>query len=75
MFGQAELLGYHGSHRGGGGLNGGGVQLTPVVITRIFQENITYKPAKMDFKTFLDLALALESRDHIQSLRVSTGSV
>jgi hypothetical protein len=46
------------------------VQLTPAVISRIFQENITYQPAKMDFKTFLDLALALESREHMQSLRV-----
>ena len=55
------------------------MQLTPVVIERIFQENITYaqpeghedEPPKMDYKTFLDLALALESRDHMQSLRVS----
>ena len=48
------------------------VQL-PNVIARIFQENITYQPAKMDYKTFLDLALALECREHIQSLRVSAG--
>jgi len=67
MLSQAELLAYHGSARGSGG--GGGVQLTPAVIARIFQENITYQPAKMDYKTFLDLALALECRDHMQSLR------
>ena len=67
---QAELLKYHGSGRG----RGAGVQLTPAVVSRLFQENITYRqppPARMDFKAFLDLALALESRDHPQSLRVS----
>lgn len=62
-------------------MEGAGVQLTPVVIARIFQENITYaqppghedEAPKMDYKTFLDLALALESREHLQSQRVSGG--
>ena len=28
------------------------------------------QPAEMDFKTFLDLVLALENREHVESLRV-----
>lgn len=65
MLSEEEVLKYHGSSRNGKT----NVQLTPVVISRIFQENITYQPANMDFKTFLDLGMALENREHINSMK------
>jgi hypothetical protein len=43
-------------------------QLTSACISRIFQEYITYKPKEMDYKTFLDLVLALENISNPQSL-------
>lgn len=37
-------------------------QLTYTAVSRVFEENITYSPVEMDFKTFLDLILALENK-------------
>ena len=40
------------------------IQLTSAAVDRIFEEYITYHPAEeMDFKTFLDLIIALELMD------------
>mmetsp|Transcript_3322 Transcript_3322/g.5196 ORF Transcript_3322/g.5196 Transcript_3322/m.5196 type:complete len:503 (+) Transcript_3322:45-1553(+) len=64
MLSQDELLNFQGDSS-----RRCSVQLTPLVISRIFQENITYEPAEMDFKTFLDLVLVVENRDHLESLR------
>ena len=55
------------------GLNACGVpavpcQLTTAAINRIFDEYITYSPKEMDYKTFLDLVLALENKSNSQSL-------
>lgn len=43
-------------------------QLTTAAINRIFDEYITYTPKEMDYKTFLDLVLALENKSNSQSL-------
>ncbi|CAF2111505.1 unnamed protein product [Rotaria magnacalcarata] len=42
--------------------------LTPVFITRVFQECLTYG-GEMDYKSYLDFVLALENRNSPQSLR------
>lgn len=42
--------------------------LTPVFITRVFQECLTYN-GEMDYKSYLDFVLALESRNSPQALR------
>ncbi|CAF3488248.1 unnamed protein product [Adineta steineri] len=42
--------------------------LTPVFITRVFQECLTYS-GEMDYKSYLDFVLALENRNSPQGLR------
>ena len=42
--------------------------LTPVFITRVFQECLTYG-GEMDYKSYLDFVLALENRNSPQGLR------
>jgi len=42
--------------------------LTPVFITRVFQECLTYN-GEMDYKSYLDFVLALENRNSPQGLR------
>ena len=42
--------------------------LTPVFITRVFQECLTYG-GEMDYKSYLDFVLALENRNTPQGLR------
>eukprot|EP00604_Paraphysomonas_vestita_P004075 CAMPEP_0174823592 /NCGR_PEP_ID=MMETSP1107-20130205/26102_1 /TAXON_ID=36770 /ORGANISM="Paraphysomonas vestita, Strain GFlagA" /LENGTH=302 /DNA_ID=CAMNT_0016046871 /DNA_START=48 /DNA_END=953 /DNA_ORIENTATION=- len=76
MLNQKELLKFRGiPKRGkkksslGSGLGSNAVMLTPLAITRIFQENITYQPAEMDYRSFLDLILALENRDRVESMK------
>ena len=44
------------------------VQLSRTAIQRIFEENITYQPMVMDYKTFLDLYLALEYKSTIEAI-------
>jgi len=44
------------------------VQLTRLALERIFQENVTYQPMEMDYKLFLDLVLALENKQSVESL-------
>lgn len=64
MLSHDELLPYNGSKKFP-------VQFTKTAVSRIFEENITYSPMEMDYKTFLDLVLAIENRDSIQSLKVT----
>ena len=46
------------------------INFTQAAVDRIFEETITYSPDNgMDFKTFLDLVIALESLDTKQSLQ------
>ncbi|CAG0884692.1 unnamed protein product [Cyprideis torosa] len=45
-----------------------GPVLTPVFIQRVFEECMTYD-GEMDYKTYLDLVLALENRDQPQALQ------
>ena len=45
-----------------------GSALTPVFITRVFQECLTYN-GEMDYKSYLDFVLALENRNSAQGLR------
>lgn len=42
--------------------------MTPVFITRVFQECLTYG-GEMDYKSYLDFVLALENRNSPQGLR------
>ncbi len=42
--------------------------LTPVFITRVFQECLTYG-GEMDYKSYLDFVLALDNRNSPQGLR------
>lgn len=51
------------------GIPKGSIQLTPAIVSRIFEENISYQPPEMDYKAFLDLVLALENRQTFQSIR------
>ena len=44
------------------------VQLTRTAVRRIFEENITYEPQEMDYKTFLDLYLALQHKTTVEAL-------
>ena len=67
MLSKGELLGYKGSSKIP-------VQLTHFAVTRIFEEMITYtgsdgSETEMDYKTFLDLVLAIENRESLQSMR------
>jgi serine/threonine-protein phosphatase 2A regulatory subunit B'' len=61
MLSQEELLAFTGSVNES-------VQLTRTAVKRIFEENITYLPMEMDYKTFLDLLLALEYRATLESM-------
>eukprot|EP00607_Mallomonas_marina_P008262 CAMPEP_0182417434 /NCGR_PEP_ID=MMETSP1167-20130531/1892_1 /TAXON_ID=2988 /ORGANISM="Mallomonas Sp, Strain CCMP3275" /LENGTH=227 /DNA_ID=CAMNT_0024591017 /DNA_START=211 /DNA_END=894 /DNA_ORIENTATION=+ len=62
MLCQADLLRYEGNTKGT-------IKLTPAIVARIFEENISYQPAEMDYKTFLDLLLALNNRKSLQSIQ------
>jgi Ca2+-binding EF-hand superfamily protein len=44
------------------------VQLSKVVIRRIFEETIAYRPAEMDYKGFLDLVIALDNKSSVESM-------
>jgi len=43
-------------------------QLTRVALEKIFEANITFSPLEMDYKTFLDLCLALENKATVESM-------
>lgn len=51
------------------GINPSPIQLTSIAVSRIFEEYITFDPREMDYKTFLDLILALENKTCKQSLQ------
>jgi len=57
-----ELYHFSGLHPGDS------LRLTRVAIRRLLEETVTYTPVEMDFKGFLDLVLALESRTSVQSM-------
>ena len=46
------------------------IQLTPATISRIFEEYVCYQPLEIDYKSFLDLILALENPKTPQSMQV-----
>ena len=50
------------------GINPSPIQLTSIAVSRLFEEYITFYPREMDYKTFLDLILALENKTSKQSL-------
>ena len=43
-------------------------QLTRIALERIFEANVAYSPLEMDYKTFLDLCLAIENKTTVESL-------
>eukprot|EP01042_Synura_sphagnicola_P000291 gene291-303_t len=45
------------------------IQLTPATISRIFEEYVCYQPLEIDYKSFLDLILALENPKTPQSMQ------
>ena len=59
MLSQRELISLNSSVVG---LNPSPLQLTSIAISRLFDEYITYIPKEMDYKTYLDLILALENK-------------
>lgn len=61
MLNKDELMAYEGTRAHP-------VQLTSTAVLRIFEENISYTPVEMDYKTFLDLILALENKTTVESL-------
>jgi hypothetical protein len=61
MLSQEELLQFS-------GLPGEALQLTQTAVRRLFEEYITYRPMEMDYRTFLDLILALENKMTIESM-------
>ena len=61
MLSQDELLAFTGP-------NNDQAQLTRTAVRRIFEENITYHPMEMDYKTFLDLYLALEYKSTVEAM-------
>ena len=56
------------THRSRSTFRYNGSALTPVFITRVFQECLTYN-GEMDYKSYLDFVLALENRNSAQGLR------
>ena len=47
------------------------IQFTPLAISRIFQENVTYEPStELDYKRYVDCILAVENRGTPQSAQV-----
>mmetsp|Transcript_25276 Transcript_25276/g.84985 ORF Transcript_25276/g.84985 Transcript_25276/m.84985 type:complete len:259 (+) Transcript_25276:1195-1971(+) len=66
MVSPAELLRFRGARRG--------ARLTPAFVGRVFAESVTYSneasgEGEMDFKTYLDLALAFENVDATPAVR------
>ena len=68
MLSQRELIGLNSTVVG---LTPSPLQLTSVAINRLFEEYITYYPKEMDYKTFLDLILALENKPSRRKLSLS----
>ncbi len=49
------------------------IQFTPLAISRIFQENVTYEPStELDYKRYVDCILAVENRGTPQSAQVQS---
>jgi hypothetical protein len=61
MLSQEELLAFSGTP-------GELLQLTQTAVRRLFEEYITYRPMEMDYRTFLDLVLALENKLTVESM-------
>lgn len=57
MLSKSDVLRYTGLPKGPHNL-----QLTQAIVDRMFEIYIPYEPTEMDYKTFLDLGLALEDR-------------